>query len=135
MLKRSNLELEIIGNTDQHGNLVLPVAVAMNDPLALQNFRKCLQFVIGLRRHGLRAHIGWQRLVSQLRRTPFARGLKAITDQCFDAKSRARIAVLSAHHVLTKRKFDTGNGALQWKRAGILAPANLDYRVLPTDGI
>ena len=35
VLERSNLELEVIRHTNQHGNFVLPIAVAMDDSLAL----------------------------------------------------------------------------------------------------
>ena len=52
MLERANLEAKFLGHAAEHQNLILPVAVAMHQALAVEDFNQRFQLIILPRRRG-----------------------------------------------------------------------------------
>ena len=136
MLKRTNLDTEVIERPDQCEDLVLPITVAVNPTIPVDDFGN---------RFKLKIASGWQTLSTLIPSFPcrvilFCR-MKFISHDLLDAHTSLGIAggvfisPVGLFDIFTEREFDSRRGEIKFHIFIKLPPPKLDHLVLPTDWI
>src|SRR5688572_28451289 len=99
MLKGFYFESELIGEIDQHDNLVRAIAVRVHKSLPLENFNQRLQLEVAPRRY-LSFLVGAGTVFGP-RSMIIARPGECVSDYFLDSHSRGRIATLRTGSGLT----------------------------------
>ncbi len=128
-------ELLAIREAKQHEDLVLTVAVAVDEPFALEDLRERLELEVDAGRHGAGLLVLRKRRVAHLLLPIPTRGLEVVVEERFDAHARLRIAAAWTHHVLAEGELDAVGASSKRSRLASVAPSDLDDAVLAADRV
>ena len=135
MLKRADGESHLLGQVEQHHDLILPVAVAVHESLALEDLGERLKLDVVPRRHLLVALSSGQRLVARLRLAPGACRVERVAHVRLNAHASVRVAVRRSCHVLAERELDARRGVRHVHLGHRGAPLDLRDGVLAADRV
>ena len=136
VLKRSDLDAELIADANQCQDLVLAIAVAMDPPFATKDFGDGFEFKIPA---------GWESFVRGRPSFPvavvFFGGQESASEDLFDTHPGLRVSG-SVHigpvallDVFPQGEFDTCRGRLELKVFVSVSPSEFDDLILSTDRI
>ena len=128
-------EAELVGEADEHEDLVLAVAVAVNDALAVEDLDERVELQVAPGRHGPYPLVGAQGEVAIQPRPVLAGGDEGIADDRLDTHAGVGVAALGALDVLAERELDSGDRVVDAQVVGGARPAELDHAVLAPDGV
>ena len=141
VLQRRHLEAHVVGEAEQHQDLVGAIRVGVHEPLALEDLDQRLELQIAARRGEVLA--GFLAPVVLLPLALIGLGpAERVANHELHAGSRNRVAARTglaelAHvlGVLAERELDAGHRALEHQASGRFAPPQLDHLVLPANRV